>query len=244
MAYYVTKQIGRHRYRYEVEGHRDPKTKRVKQRWTYLGRVFEDEVVEAQRARADDSRERIVAAILQLLERGDIEVLTVDVISRAARVSRGTFYRVFRNGKVAIKTAIESVYTELLAVPPRLDEPIASVAVERKRLARWMTALLETVLRRPGVHRALVQSPLLSKLRLERVENNAAETHRSLQHYLERLVAAGLVETDSSERLAIGIMSIGHGFFKRVILDRQERLAQMLIESGVETICRATFGPS
>jgi len=37
MAYQVTKLIAGREYRYHVEGFRDPKTKRVKQRWTYLG---------------------------------------------------------------------------------------------------------------------------------------------------------------------------------------------------------------
>src|SRR5271156_5801612 len=147
MAYEVTKRIGRNRYRYVVEGYRDPKTKRVKQRWTYLGRVVGETVVDASRKRPADARDRIVTAILQLLERRDVELLTVDVIARAAHVSRGTFYRYFNGKKAALKVAIGSVYSELLAAPLPLDEPIASLDVERKRLARWLTALLETILR-------------------------------------------------------------------------------------------------
>jgi hypothetical protein len=76
MAYQVTKLIAGREYRYHVEGFRDPKTKRVKQRWTYLGRVKGNALTSVRRRSREDVRARILAAVLDLLDKRDVAHVT------------------------------------------------------------------------------------------------------------------------------------------------------------------------
>jgi AcrR family transcriptional regulator len=200
-----------------------------------------DAVVDAQQSRSGNARERIVAGVLQLLERRDVELLTIDVIARTARLSRGTFYRNFADKREAVAAAVGSVYSELLAVPLPLDEPIASAAVERERLANWIRSLVRIILIRPGVHRAIGRSPELSKLRMQRIQVNNDAVRTSLVNYIERLRTAGLVETSAPETLAEGIMCVANGVYKQLIYDRQERASETVLDNGIEMICRGVF---
>jgi YD repeat-containing protein len=242
MPYEVTKRIGERWYRYRVEGYRDPVTRRVKQRWTYLGRLVGESVPDARRERWRGTRERIVAALLQLLEQRDLGFVTIDVIARAAGISRATFYRYFNDKNAALRAALSSVAGEMLTPVFSFDEPISSKDGERERLARWVHALAAVFVRRSRLQRALGASPPLAELRSERCETDVGIAHESLVRYIERLRSAGLIESGAPQLLATGILSIAHGIMKRLVYDRQERLAGALVASGIETICRAMFG--
>jgi hypothetical protein len=109
MAYQVTKLIAGREYRYHVEGFRDPKTKRVKQRWTYLGRVKGNGLTPVRRRSREDVRARILAAVLDLLDKRDVVHVTVDVLVRSARISRATFYRHFSGRAAVLSAAVGSV---------------------------------------------------------------------------------------------------------------------------------------
>jgi AcrR family transcriptional regulator len=154
-----------------------------------------------RRERRRGTRERIIAALLQLLEQRDLGFVTIDVIARAAGVSHATFYRYFDDKNAALTAVVSSVAGEMLTPVFSLDEPISSVEGERERVARWVHHLAAVFVR-----------------------------HSSL------------VETGEPDLLATGILSIAHGIMKRLVYDRQERLIETLVASGIETMCRAIFG--
>ena len=129
MPYEVTKHIKGHDYRYQVVSYRDPDSRKVKQSWTYVGRI-DSPTGSVLRKPRSDTRERIVAAILQLLDTRDIAHVTIDVIIRTAAVSRGTFYRYFPDKTAALTAAVDR---------PLADAPHAADArraVGRRRRAR------------------------------------------------------------------------------------------------------------
>lgn len=242
MAYQVTKRIAGREYRYHVEGYRDPKTKRLRQKWTYLGRVEDDRVVEVRRRTRGDVRERIVAAILQLLERRDLTHVTINVIVRAARVSRATFYRHFRGRTAALNAAFASVYGEVLEVPLRADEPLLSRDVERARLKAWVETLLGAIVRRRGFYRAMLTSDATRTERRKQLRANRIVVKRSLVAYLERLRAAGLAEVADPDVLAVGILCTNAGVVRVLVYDRTEAPPERLVAGAAEVVCRAVFG--
>lgn len=241
MAYRVTKRIGNREYRYHVEGYRDPKTKRIKQKWTYLGRVAGNSVVAARHRSRDDVRARILGAVVQLLEKRDVSRVTIDVVIRSARVSRATFYRHFSGKTAVLNAAIASVYEDLLEIPIRVDEPIASAAVERARLRSWVEGLLRAVVQKPGILRAVFSSAPLRKEKDKRTRVNRAIVHRSLVTYMDRLSAAGLTQVDDPAVLAHGIMSANAGVVRQIVYDRIECPPELLIAGAAEIVCRAVF---
>lgn len=180
MAYEVTKRVGERGYRYRVEAYRDPATRRVRQRWTYLGRVLGDDLIDARRARERGTRERIVSALLQLLDKRDLGFVTVDVIARAARVSRARFYRYFHDKNAALSAAMNTVAGEMLSSVLSLDEPISTLDEERARVARWVQAVAGVVVRRSGLQRALGNSPQLAELCSQRIEMNVGRAREGL----------------------------------------------------------------
>ena len=109
MAYEVTKIVKGHRYRYRVESVRDAGTGRSRARWTYLGRVGDDDVVVPRRRSPNGNVDRIIGAIVKLLERRRIEHVTMTVIAREAGVAPGTIYRHFRSRREAILAAVQFV---------------------------------------------------------------------------------------------------------------------------------------
>jgi AcrR family transcriptional regulator len=241
VAYEVTKLIAGREYRYHVEGARDPKTKRVKQTWTYLGRVDGNTTVDVRRRSQEDVRDRVLRAALHLLDRRDVSHLTIDVLVRAARVSRATFYRHFPGRTAALNAAIGSVYDQLLEVPLRVDEPLISIDAERLRLRSWAETLLRAAVQRPGIHRALLSSEKLRKERAKQVRINREVVLQSLVSYLNRLHAAGLIGNVVPDVLANGIICATAGVVKQLVYDRVDMAPEVLIAGTSEMICRSVF---
>ena len=241
MAYQVSKLIGGREYRYHVEGFRDPKTKRVKQHWTYLGRVKANGLAAVRRRSRDDVRARILAAVLGLLDRRDVSHLTIDVLVRAARVSRATFYRHFAGRTAVLNAAVGSVYDQLLEVSLSSDETVASVDVERARLKSWIESLLRAIVQRPGIHRVMLSAEKVGKERAKQARANRETVLRSLVAYLKRLHAAGLVDATEPELLANGISCMTAGVVKQLVYDRRDCPPELLIAGASELVCRAVF---
>jgi AcrR family transcriptional regulator len=238
MSYEVTKSIGKHSYRYQVTSRRDPSTRRVEQTWRYLGRSHSP-----ADDRAADSRARIIAAILQLLDKRDVAHVTVTVIAQTARVSRATFYRHFASKSSALEVTLEKAFSEMRRTTGYrlLDEPITSIDVERARLSTWLESTLRNSVRSAGVLRAAESSAALQRGRSRNSEENHKAVHDVLTHYLARLRSAGIVAPASDEVLADGIQCVISGIFKRVVYDRKVASEAALIKAGVELICSALF---
>lgn len=240
MPYEVTKHIKGHDYVYHVVSYRDPDSRKVKQNWTYVGRIDGGSGAVSRKPRSD-TRERIIGAILQLLDTRDVSHVTIDVIIRTARVSRGTFYRYFPDKTAALTTAVETAFSQIRRAPRTLEGPIGSIEIERRRLTLWFEELMHHAVRSPGIQRAIQSSPQLRKARLEQGELSHATIYDTLVSYIERLRNAGLLACDSPETLAWGIVAVINGVFKRVVHDGAATLEPALLAGGIELISRALF---
>jgi AcrR family transcriptional regulator len=240
MPYEVTKHIKGHDYRYHVVSYRDPESRKVKQSWTYVGRIDGGSGAIARKPRSD-TRERIVGAILQLLDTRDVSHVTIDVIIRTACVSRGTFYRYFPDKASALTSAVETAFSQIRRTPMTLEGPIGSADAERRRLALWFEDLLHRAVRSPGLQRAIQSSPELRKARSEQGELSHASVYDTLLRYIERLRSAGVLACDDPETLAWGVVAVINGVFKRVVHDGAATLEPSLLGGGIELISRALF---
>ena len=91
MPHEVVKRVGSRAYRYRVESYRDAESKKVRSHWTYLGRV-DSAVGTAQaavpprtRARAAETRRRLIEAFQSVLETVPFERLSADAVAVPGR---------------------------------------------------------------------------------------------------------------------------------------------------------------
>ena len=233
--------IGGREYRYHVEGRRDPKTKRVKQARTYLGRLNGSSSAGLRPGAPSDVRERIILAALTLLDGRDVSHVTVDVLVRAARISRATFYRHFPGRIEALIAAIDSVYDGVLEVPVLAEEPLGSAAMERERLREWAEKLCTAAVDWPGIHRARLAYEPLRKARARQAGATRDRLRHSIVAYLRRLMKAGMTGNIAPEILAEGILCATEGVVKLVHYDSVEEDPAVLIAGAAEIICRSVF---
>jgi AcrR family transcriptional regulator len=237
MAYEVTKIVKGHRYRYRVESVRDEATGRSRARWTYLGRVGDDDVIVPRRHASSGNVERIVSAIVRLLEKRRIEHVTMTVIAREAGVAPGTIYRHFRSRRDAIMAAVKHVSEAVFEAAGPLDSPLGSREEERLRLGSWVRRMLEAGINSPALVQAI---PALDTLG-ER-EERRDPVRAVLSDYLGRLIAAGHTNGGDIARLTSAMFLAMEGVF-RVALNEGERFPRHLVDDAVYLIDRAVFGP-
>ncbi len=72
VAYEVIKRVSGRAYRYRVESYRDPETRRVRGKWTYLGRVEGEGTLSPERKARPSSRDRLLDAVERLLETNEL----------------------------------------------------------------------------------------------------------------------------------------------------------------------------
>src|SRR4030088_2346762 len=138
LAYEVIKRVSGRAYRYRVESFRDPETRRVRGRWTYLGRVDPADAGLPERPATPSSRERLLDAVGRLLATGDAESLSAGSIAREAGVAYGTFYRYFTDRAHAVREALLRHGPTLCDIATRFGQPPASRDEERARIADWL----------------------------------------------------------------------------------------------------------
>jgi len=97
MAYEVIKRVSGRAYRYRVESFRDPETKRVRGKWTYIGRVEGEGTLSPERKARPSSRDRLLDALERLLENHDLALLSTGMVASEAGLAYGTFYRYFKD---------------------------------------------------------------------------------------------------------------------------------------------------
>ena len=154
LAYEVIKRVSGRAYRYRVESFRDPETRRVRGRWTYLGRVDPADAGLPDRPAKPSSRDRLLDAVARLLANGDAEALSAGSIAREAGVAYGTFYRYFTDRGHAVREALLRHGPSLGDIPARFGQPPASRDDERARVAGWLRETAEHARRDRGVVRA------------------------------------------------------------------------------------------
>jgi AcrR family transcriptional regulator len=154
VAYEVIKRVSGRAYRYRVESFRDPETRRVRGRWTYLGRVDPVDAGLPDRPPKPSSRDRLLDAVARLLSDHDIESLSAGAIAREAGVAYGTFYRYFTDRSHAVREALLRRGPSLSDYATRFTGPIGTRDDERERLAAWLREVAETAIRERGLVRA------------------------------------------------------------------------------------------
>ena len=240
MAYQVTKRIAGHEYRYHVASYRDPSTKKTKQRWTYLGRVEGNSIIAAQQRPQVNARERISRAIVHLLEKRDVSHLTIDVIARAAQVSRSTFYRFFPDKNTAIVDAVRAVLRDTVRCPESVHVAIFPRNVERARLRGWVREYLTASLRFRGLRRTIEASPEVREIYTTHVGAVVATMQEQLTRHVRALRAAGAIDVREPEMLAHGLAVVIQGVAKMLLCGDGEP-SEELILSVLEIIDRAVF---
>lgn len=154
MAYEVIKRVSGRAYRYRVESFRDPETRRVRGRWTYLGRVDPADAGLPERPAKASSRDRLLDAVARLLATTDPEMLSAGAIAHEAGVAYGTFYRYFTGRAHAVREALLRRGPSLGNVAARFGEPPGTQASERERIASWLREIADVGRRERGVVRA------------------------------------------------------------------------------------------
>src|SRR5947209_13602683 len=150
LAYEVIKRVSGRAYRYRVESFRDPETRRVRGRWTYLGRVDPADAGLPERPAKPSSRDRLLEAVARLLASGDAETLSAGSIAREAGVAYGTFYRYFTDRGHAVRETLLRHGPSLSDVQRRFSEPPAGRDEARATIAAWLRDTAEHSLRHRG----------------------------------------------------------------------------------------------
>lgn len=154
LAYEVIKRVSGRAYRYRVESFRDPETRRVRGRWTYLGRVDPADAGLPERPPKPSSRERLLDAVARLLAENDAEALSAGSIAREAGVAYGTFYRYFTDRAHAVRETLLRRGPSLGDVATCFAGPLGTRDDERRRLSEWIREAAAGALSERGLVRA------------------------------------------------------------------------------------------
>lgn len=195
MAYEVIKRVSGRAYRYRVESYRDPETRRVRGKWTYLGRVEGEGTLSPERKARPSSRDRLLDAVERLLETNELASISTGMVASEAGLAYGTFYRHFRDLAHVVRDAMIRETANLEQLSERFSEPPVDAGTERAKLVAWVRELIAAVLLRPGLFRAWhVTSNHDREVVAERQRRFEANVEH-MARYLERLHAAGMAKS-------------------------------------------------
>lgn len=194
MAYEVIKRVSGRAYRYRVESYRDPETRRVRGKWTYLGRVEGEGTLSPERKSRPSSRDRLLDAVERLLETTELAGISTGMVASEAGLAYGTFYRHFRDLAHVVRDAMIRQTESLVKISARFDEGPGTAADERAKLIAFVRESLGAVLGRPGLFRAWhVTSNNDVAVVAERQRRFEANV-KHMSRYLERLQTAGVAK--------------------------------------------------
>ena len=221
MPYEVVKRIGSRAYRYSVESYRDPETGRVRNRWTYLGKVVDGEVERApvRRKAPEETRRRIIDAFLQLVDSEPWTDVTPGAVAKQAGIAHGTFYRHFRNREDLLDTCTAQAYNALDERLHQLDDIAGDVESERQRLSAWIIDYLRNPTAPRGLLRVIIESIGDERRTRIRLERRAIRT-KAFTDYLTALRNRGFsVATGDIEPLAATMSLILEMLARRTAID-------------------------
>jgi AcrR family transcriptional regulator len=220
VAYEVIKRVGGRAYRYRVESYRDPETRKVRGKWTYLGRVEGEGTLSPERQARPSSRSRLLNALEELLESRDLSALTTGIIANRAGLAYGTFYRYFKDVQHIVRDAMlrHSATTDRL-----LDELFADVSTtvaERNKIGKWVGEMIAEAQAHPGLVRAWhVASNQDAALVVERQTRFDASV-RSFAQYIERLNDAGLTNVKSPSFNAYALVALCNAIVRECAVEK------------------------
>jgi AcrR family transcriptional regulator len=238
----VVKRVAGRAYRYQVESYRDAASGKVRGRWTYVGRVSEDGTP-VKRRTADTgaaTRDRLLEALAELLEREEFAKVTAGRVADAAGLAHGTFYRYFKDKRSALNALYDQAREELDRERPSFETELGSLDAERSRIRRWVETALRSKFRRAGSLRAWYA--LVANEPAFRLERNARRTAviAALADYLGRLDAAGLSRIPLPFELASSLAALFEGIFRVAVLETGA-VGEPLVCGAVELFERAIF---
>lgn len=231
MAYEVIKRVGGRAYRYRVESYRDPETRRVRGKWTYLGRVEGEGTLSPERQARPSSRSRLLDALERLLESHELSALSTGMVAHEAGLAYGTFYRYFNDLDHIVREAMlrHSATTDRL----RDDfsaEP-ATILAEQGKVTAWLEEVVANAQARPGLVRAWhVASNQDAAVVAERQQRFDA-TVDSFAAYIERLNAAKLARVAAPRFNAYALVALSIAVVRECAVDRsfnEQKLAGIL----------------
>jgi AcrR family transcriptional regulator len=221
VAYEVIKRVGGRAYRYRVESYRDPETRRVRGKWTYLGRVEGEGTLSPERQARPSSRSRLLNALEELLESRELSALTTGIIASRAGLAYGTFYRYFKDVHHIVREAMlrQGATTDRL-----LDELFADVStpvVERAKIANWVGEMIVEAQKHPGLIRAWhVASNQDAALVAERQARFDAAV-KSFAQYIDKLNAAGLTRVKSPAFNAYALVALCTAIVRECAVEKE-----------------------
>ena len=221
MAYEVIKRVSGRAYRYRVESYRDPVTRRVRGKWTYLGRVEGEGTLSPERVARPSSRDRLLDAVSRLLEVHELAVISTGMVASEAGLAYGTFYRHFRDLAHVVRDAMIRETSTLESLSGAMDEAPADQAAERSKITAWAREAIATAIARPGLFRAwLVTSNHDSAVVAERQRCFDARVRR-MATYIARLQATGVAKgTSNPDFAAYAIIALVISAAREAALDR------------------------
>jgi AcrR family transcriptional regulator len=220
MAYEVIKRVGGRAYRYRVESYRDPETRRVRGKWTYLGRVEGEGTLSPERQARPSSRSRLLNALEELLEARDLSALTTGIIANKAGLAYGTFYRYFKDVHHIVREAMLRYSAGSDRLLDELFAEISTPVAERTKLVKWVTDMIAEAQAHPGLIRAWhVASNQDSALVTERQARFDASV-ASFARYIERLNAAGVTHVKSPTFNAYALVALCTAIVRECAVER------------------------
>jgi AcrR family transcriptional regulator len=241
MAYEVVKTIGTRQYRYRVQSERDAQTGKIRNRWTYLGRVASERDVAKAPAARPNARLRLLRAAETLLASGDASALTVDAIVKAAGVAHGTFYRYFRDRSDALEQLARHIRATSGVRDDRLlRDDVALRDDARAGVRRWISDKLSYA----REHRASVcawHALIASDTRLTAYREERREaTFSRLRDHIDVLNARAFACVADPASTAAGLIALYDGIVRASILER-DRLDDAAVAAAADIVERALF---
>jgi len=235
LAYEVIKRVSGRAYRYRVESFRDPETRRVRGRWTYLGRVDPADAGLPERPAKPSSRDRLLDAVARLLAGGDAESLSAGSIAREAGVAYGTFYRYFTDRSHAVRETLLRRSPSLADIAARFDAPVGTREEERARLAGWLRETAAAARENRGVVRAWHVYSNADEVVLRARRDAVDAAVDGVTAHLDRLRAAGIASLCSSRFAAYALVALV------VALGRDTALEESVSDAQVDGLVSLAY---
>lgn len=220
MAYEVIKRVGGRAYRYRVESYRDPETRRVRGKWTYLGRVEGEGTLSPERLARPNSRTRLLDALERLLETTEISALSTGAVAHEAGLAYGTFYRYFKDLDHIVREALLRHSTTLEGQREALSADPTTLEAEREKVLAWINATVTDAQAHPGVLRAWhVASNADATIVASRQQNFDALT-QTFAGYIEKLNAAKITRVASPSFSAYALVALMTAVVRECAVER------------------------
>lgn len=208
MAYEVIKRVGGRAYRYRVESYRDPETRRVRGRWTYIGRVEGEGTLSPERQARPSSRSRLLDALERLLETHELTNLSTGMVAHEAGLAYGTFYRYFKDLDHIVREAMMRHDANSAHLRETLSVHLGDSETERNKVVAWLEEVVAAAQAKPGLDRAWhiasnVDAAIVAE-RQSRFDRNV----ESFVQYISRLHAAGLSNVSSAQFNAYALVAL------------------------------------